>query len=74
MAVALAFLLNLNRVAVLLGVLNLPWIIGAHYASTTVLGATILRTSSAPGFRDRLADLFEPRSSRAGSGASSPGC
>jgi uncharacterized protein len=60
MAVALAFLLNLNRVAVLLGVYsNLPWIIGAYYASTTVLGATILRTRLPPGFRDRLADLFE---------------
>jgi len=60
MAVALAFLLNLNRVAVLLGVYsNLPWIIGAYYASATVLGATILRTRLPPGFRDRLADLFE---------------
>jgi uncharacterized protein len=60
MAVALAFLLSLNRVAVLLGVYsNLPWIIGAYYASTTVLGATILRTRLPPGFRDRLADLFE---------------
>ena len=60
MAVALAFLLNLNRVAVLLGVYsNLPWIIGAYYASTTMLGAAILRTRLPPGFRDRLADLFE---------------
>ena len=60
MAVALAFLLNLNRVAVLLGVYsNLPWIIGAYYASATMLGAFILRTGLPPGFRDRLAALSE---------------
>jgi uncharacterized protein (DUF2062 family) len=60
MAVALAFLLNLNRVAVLLGVYsNLPWIIGAYYASTTMLGAAILQTRLPAGFRDRLGALFE---------------
>jgi uncharacterized protein (DUF2062 family) len=60
MAVALAFALNLNRVAVLLGVYsNLPWIIGAYYASTTMLGAAILRTRLPDGFRDRLGALFE---------------
>src|SRR5687767_236949 len=60
MAVALAFLLNLNRVAVLLGVYsNLPWIIGAYYASTTMLGAALLRTRLPEGFRDRLSDLSE---------------
>jgi uncharacterized protein (DUF2062 family) len=60
MAVAVAFLLNLNRVAVLLGVYsNLPWVIGAYYASTTVFGAFILRSELPPGFRDRLAELFE---------------
>jgi uncharacterized protein (DUF2062 family) len=60
MAVALAFLLNLNRVAVLLGVYsNLPWIIGAYYASTTMLGSLILGSKLPVGFRDRLSDLFE---------------
>jgi uncharacterized protein (DUF2062 family) len=60
MAVALAFLLNLNRVAVLVGVYsNLPWIIGAYYASTTMLGSAILRSRLPPGFRERLGDLFE---------------
>ena len=59
-AVALAFLLNLNRVAVLLGVYsNLPWIIGAYYASTTMIGAAMLGTRLPPGFGDRLAELFE---------------
>lgn len=60
MGVAVAFLLNLNRVAVLLGVYsNLPWIIGAYYASATVLGAFILRTDLPAGFRERLAELFD---------------
>jgi hypothetical protein len=60
MAVALAFLLNLNRVAVLLGVYsNLPWIIGAYYASATMLGAALLRTRLPAGFRERLSDLFQ---------------
>jgi uncharacterized protein len=60
MAVAIAFALNLNRVAVLLGVYsNLPWIIAAYYASATVLGAALLRTRLPEGFRDRLGALFE---------------
>jgi uncharacterized protein (DUF2062 family) len=60
MAVALAFALNLNRVAVVLGVYsNLPWIIVAYYVSTTMLGAVILRSELPPGFRERLAALFE---------------
>ena len=37
---AVAFVWNLNRVAVLLGVYsNLPWIIVPYYASATMLGA-----------------------------------
>jgi uncharacterized protein (DUF2062 family) len=60
MAVALAFALNLNRVAVLLGVYsNLPWIIAAYYATTTMLGAALTGTRLPPGFRERLAALFE---------------
>jgi hypothetical protein len=59
LAVLLAFVLNLNRVAVLLGVYsNLPWIIGAYYASTTMLGAAMLRTRLPPDFADRLVALF----------------
>lgn len=59
LAVLLAFALNLNRVAVLLGVYsNLPWIIGAYYASTTMLGAAILRTHLPPEFAERFAALF----------------
>lgn len=55
----LAFLLNLNRVAVLVGVYsNLPWIIGEYYAFTTMLGAAMTGTGLPQGFRERLGDLF----------------
>ena len=60
LAIALAFLFNLNRVAVLIGVYsNLPWIIGWYYAGTTMIGAAILRTGLPPEFRERLGELFE---------------
>jgi uncharacterized protein (DUF2062 family) len=43
MGLALAFLLRLNRVAVILGVYsNLPWIIPAYYTIATLAGATLL--------------------------------
>jgi uncharacterized protein (DUF2062 family) len=59
-AILLAFLLNLNRVAMLLGVYsNLPWIIAGYYAFTTWLGAALTRTRLPPGFQERLTDLFE---------------
>jgi uncharacterized protein (DUF2062 family) len=60
LGIVLAFLLNLNRVAVLLGVYsNLPWIIGAYYTFTTMIGATLMRTGLPPGFREQLGELFE---------------
>jgi uncharacterized protein (DUF2062 family) len=44
-----AFALNLNRVAVLLGIYsNLPWILPAYYSLTTMLGAAILRVPIKP--------------------------
>ena len=61
-----AFLLNLNRVAVLLGVYsNLPWIIAPYYASTTMVGATITAASAAAGlprrsWRDALRAVVVP--------------
>jgi uncharacterized protein (DUF2062 family) len=59
-AVALAFMFSLNRVAVLLGVYsNLPWIIAPYYAFTTVLGATLLRTTPPPDLRERLGEMFQ---------------
>ena len=60
LALACAFVLSLNRVAVLLGVYsNLPWIIGPWYAGTTALGAAMLGTDMPPGVRARLAALFD---------------
>ena len=43
LGIALGFLLNLNRVAVLLGVYsNLPWIVAPYYAfATMVVGAAL---------------------------------
>ena len=59
-AIALAFMLRLNRVAVLLGVYsNLPWIIGAYYLATTMLGAALLRTTLPPDLSERLRDMLQ---------------
>ena len=50
LGLAFAFALNLNRVAVLLGVYsNLPWILPAYYTLSTVAGAAILRVQVPPG-------------------------
>lgn len=50
-----AFTLNLNRVAVLLGIYsNLPWILPAYYTLATMLGAAILRVKIPPGLLREL--------------------
>ena len=50
-----AFALNLNRVAVLLGVYsNLPWILPAYYTLVTLAGAAILRVQVPPGLLRQL--------------------
>jgi uncharacterized protein (DUF2062 family) len=60
LALAIAFLFNLNRVAVLLGVYsNLPWIMAPYYALTTAFGAELLGTRLPPGFREQIYSLFE---------------
>ena len=60
LAIAIAFLLNLNRVAVLLGVYsNLPWIIGPYYAFATMAGAFITGHRVPAGFGSQLSSLFE---------------
>jgi len=61
LGLAFAFLLNLNRVAVLLGVYsNLPWFVAPYFAFTTmVVGAPITGHRIPPGFRQQVADLFE---------------
>jgi uncharacterized protein (DUF2062 family) len=55
-----AFLLNLNRVAVLLGIYsNLPWIIAPYYVLATTMGTFVTRDRIPPGFDRQLASLFE---------------
>jgi hypothetical protein len=55
----LAFLLRLNRVAVLVGVYaNVPWIMAQYYAVMTAAGAWVLGTDLPPGFYRSLRDLF----------------
>src|SRR5947208_11659979 len=50
LGLAFAFGLNLNRVAVLLGIYsNLPWILPAYYTLATVLGAALLGAQVPPG-------------------------
>ena len=59
----LAFALNLNRVAVLLGVYsNLPWILLPYYTLATWLGATLLRTAMPPGLVEALIAALGHRS------------
>jgi uncharacterized protein len=54
-----AFALNLNRVAVLLGIYsNLPWILPAYYSLATMLGAAILRAKVPPGLLQDLSSAF----------------
>ena len=61
LGVVFAFLLNYNRVAVLLGVYsNLPWVIAPYYAfSTMVVGAPLTGHHIPPGFRQQFGELFE---------------
>ena len=60
LGIVFAFLLNLNRVAVLLGVYsNLPWVIAPYYAFVTMATARVMHDRIPPGFRGRLAALFE---------------
>lgn len=60
LAIVVAFLFNLNRVAALLGVYsNLPWIIAPYYAIVTMIGAKIVGQAPPEGFKSQLAALFE---------------
>ena len=61
LGIVFAFLLNYNRIAVLLGVYsNLPWVIGPYYAfATMVIGAPITGHRMPPGFRGQFGALFE---------------
>jgi uncharacterized protein (DUF2062 family) len=54
-----AFALNLNRVAVLLGIYsNLPWILPAYYTLATMLGAKLLGVQVKPRLLRELTAAF----------------
>jgi len=60
LGIVFAFLLNLNRVAVLLGVYsNLPWFLAPYYAGVTMAAARITGHRLPPGFRSQIVALFE---------------
>jgi len=60
LGIAFAFFLNLNRVAVLLGVYsNLPWFLGPYYAIATMVGAQLTRHRIPRGSGAQLRRLFE---------------
>jgi uncharacterized protein (DUF2062 family) len=55
-----AFVFNLNRVAVLLGIYsNLPWILPAYYTLATMLGAALLRVDIPPGLLQELRSALD---------------
>ena len=55
----LAFVFNLNRVAVLAGAwINLPWSMAPYYTATTALGAWLTRTPMPPNFVSRLEAIW----------------
>ena len=59
----LAFALNLNRVAVLLGVYsNLPWVLVPYYTVATWLGATLLGAAPPPGLVETFITALQNRS------------
>jgi uncharacterized protein (DUF2062 family) len=59
LAIIVAFLFDLNRVAALLGVYsNLPWIIAPYYAIVTMIGAKIIGHAPPDTFKSELAGLF----------------
>jgi uncharacterized protein (DUF2062 family) len=65
LGLACAFALNLNRVAVLLGVYsNLPWILPAYYTLATILGAAILGVEVPPGVLSELSSAVAAASWR----------
>jgi uncharacterized protein (DUF2062 family) len=60
LGIVAAFLLNMNRVAVLMGVYaNLPWFLAPYYAIATMVGAELTGKRPPPDFRSQLGRLFE---------------
>src|SRR6478736_8460021 len=63
LGITAAFIFNLNRLAVVLGIYsNLPWILPAYYSLTTLLGAFILRVEVPPGLLRDLTDSLRDAS------------
>jgi uncharacterized protein len=59
LALAFAFLLGLNRVAVLVGVYsNLPWFLPPYYTLVTVMGGRLLGMHVPKGFATQFENLF----------------
>jgi hypothetical protein len=60
LALLVAFLFKLNRVAVILGVCtNLPWFIAPYYTLTTVAAAELLGVKLPPQFSHQLRAVFD---------------
>jgi uncharacterized protein (DUF2062 family) len=60
LALLVAFVFNLNRVAVILGVYtNLPWFIAPYYTLTTLAAAEALGVKAPPHFAHQLRTAFE---------------
>ena len=60
LGIVFAFVLNLNRVAVLLGVYsNLPWFLAPYYFLATTAGTMITGDRIPPGFKERITSLFD---------------
>ncbi len=57
--IIVAFLFNLNRLAVLVGLcVNLPWLVGPYYAAATAFGAWLTGTSVPPDLVARLEAIW----------------
>src|SRR5258708_35044577 len=63
LGVSAAFVFNLNRLAVVLGIYsNLPWILPAYYTLATLVGAAILRVDVPPGLLRELTEALRDAS------------
>src|SRR5438067_2990040 len=60
LALVAAFLLDYNRVAVLLGVYsNLPWFMAPYYAIATMVGSELTGRRPPADFRSQIGQMFE---------------
>jgi uncharacterized protein len=59
LGLAAAFILNYNRIAVLLGIYsNLPWVVPAYYTLATLGGAALLNADVPPGLLKELTEAL----------------